>query len=114
MQLVQLFASAGERVDCLRCVEAHLRPGGIAALAIVELMPEPQTEVAPLPDVREVDGWVYSSLPIETGVDADSIVVRRLRQTVSPDGELSDEVDEIRLVSLGRRQLEPEAVAAGH
>jgi hypothetical protein len=113
MQLVQLFAESSERVDCLRCVAAHLQPGGKAALAIVERMPEPQREVAPLPDVREVDGWVYSSLPVDVGVEADAIVVRRLRQTVSPDGELSDEVDEIRLRRLSAGVLEREAVEAG-
>jgi SAM-dependent methyltransferase len=113
MQLVQLFAGPDERVDCLRCIAIHLRPGGRAALAIVERLPAPETGVAPLPDVREVDGWVYSSLPIDTGVDADSIVVRRLRQTVSPDGELSDEVDEIGLRRLSAEVLEREAVEAG-
>ena len=46
-------------------------------------------------------------------VDAGAIVVRRLRQTVSPDGELSDEVDEIRLQVLSAETLEREAVEAG-
>lgn len=113
MQLMQLFASARERVDCLGCIAAHLRPGERAALAIVERMPAPKAGAAPLPDVREVDGWVYSSLPIDTEVDADSIVVRRLRQTVSPDGDLSDEVDEIGLRCLSATELEREATAAG-
>lgn len=113
MQLVQLFAESSERVDCLRCVGAHLRPGGIVALAIVERMPEPQREAAPLPDVREVEGWVYSSLPIDVELEADQIVVRRLRQTVSPDGKLSDEVDEIRLRRLSAEVLEREAVGVG-
>ncbi len=112
MQLVQLFAGPSERVDCLRCIAAHLQPGGRAALAIVERPPEPEASAPPLPDVREVDGWVYSSLPIDTGVDADSIVVRRLRQTVSPDGVLSDEVDEIGLRRLSAEVLEREAVEA--
>ncbi len=113
MQLVQLFAGAEERVDCLRCVAAHLRSGGRAALAIVERMPAPEAGGAALPDVHEIDGWVYSSLPIDAKVDADSIVVRRLRQTVSPQGELSDEVDEVRLQRLSAQLLEREGVAAG-
>jgi SAM-dependent methyltransferase len=113
MQLVQLFAGAEERVECLRCVAGHLGPGGIAALAIVEEVRAAEVGGALLPDVREVDGWVYSSLPIETGVDADSIVVRRLRQAVSPKGEMSEEVDEIRLQRLSAETLEREAVEAG-
>jgi SAM-dependent methyltransferase len=113
MQLVQLLADAGERVDCLRCVKRHLRPGGVAAFAIVEEMPAPTTDAPPLPDVREVDGWVYSSLPLDAGVDAGMLMVRRLRQTVSPAGELSDAVDEIRLARITAGALEREAAEAG-
>jgi len=113
MQLLQLFGGASERVECLRCVAAHLRPGGRSALAIVERMPAPEAGIAPLPDVREVDGWVYSSLPIDTRVDDGAVLVRRLRQVVSPDGELSDEIDEIRLRSLSADALEREATEAG-
>ena len=46
-----------------------------------------------LPDVRERDGWVFSSLPLEVSVDDDGIEVRRLRQIVCPDGELSERSD---------------------
>ena len=113
MQLVQLFEGAEERSGCLRCVAGHLAPGGLAAFAIVESMPEPVDAAPPLPDTREVDGWVYSSLPIEARVDADAIRVRRLRQTVSPAGELSEEVDEVILRVLDAATLEAEAESAG-
>ena len=72
-------------------------------------MPEPDGSPPPLPDVREVDGWVYSSLPIEAAVGAGEIVVRRLRQTVSPAGELSERANEVRLRPLSAEQLEAEA-----
>ena len=74
-------------------------------------MPDELIEEAapPLPDAREVDGWVYSSLPLDAGLDAGSIVVRRLRQTVSPAGELSDELDEIPLRLLTAETVEAEA-----
>ena len=42
----------------------------------------------PLPDVREVDGWVYSSLPLEVRRRRRRLEIRRLRQLVSPAGEL--------------------------
>jgi SAM-dependent methyltransferase len=113
MQLMQLFTGAEERVDCLRCVARHLRSGGRAALAIVERMQALEAGSASLPDVCEVDGWVYSSLPIDARVDADSIIVRRLRQTVSPEGKLSEEVDEVRLRRLFAELLEREGIAAG-
>jgi SAM-dependent methyltransferase len=113
MQLLQLFADSEERVLSLRCVTAHLAADGLAAFAIVESMPEPVDTASPLPDTREVDGWVYSSLPIEATVDAEAIRVRRLRQTVSPTGELSEEVDEVLLQALDAVTLEAEAELAG-
>jgi SAM-dependent methyltransferase len=117
MQLVQLLTGPEERIACLRYTVAHLHPGGRIALAIVEVAPSPAMaagEVArPLPDTREIDGWIYSSLPLETLVDGATIVVRRLRQTISPEGELSEELNEIRLCVLTAAQLEDEAVVAG-
>lgn len=121
MQLLQLFAGDGERIACLGSVASHLRPGGGLAVAIVEDVFGAEREGSgdsrrgpgAMPDAREVDGWVYSSLPLETVVDSGEMVVRRLRQTVAPDGELSDEVDEIWLRGLGAAAVEAEAVAAG-
>ncbi len=114
MQLVQLFGGAEERIACLRCVARHLRPGGQVALAIVDEIPVPEEDAGPpLPDVREIGGWVYSSLPLDAAVDAGAIMVRRLRQIVSPEGELRDEVDEIRLQELSAETLEREAVEVG-
>lgn len=113
MQLVQLLASADERRGCLQCVAAHLAPGGLAAFAIVEEMPEPIDTSPPLPDTREVDGWVYSSLPIDVQVESGAIRLRRLRQTVSPAGELSEEVDDVVLQALDAATLENEARDAG-
>jgi SAM-dependent methyltransferase len=114
MQLVQLLAGPDERLACLRAVARHLAPGGLAAFAIVESMPEqPVDAVPPLPDTRELDGWVYSSLPVETAIDPEAIRVRRLRQTVSPAGELSEQVDEVVLRQLDAATLEGEAREAG-
>jgi SAM-dependent methyltransferase len=109
MQLLQLLADASERIDCLRRAAAHLRPGGLIAAAIVEEAPDGEESSPPLPDARETGGWVYSSLPLPTAVDDGAIVVRRLRQTVAPDGELSEEVDEVRLGMLDPTTLEREA-----
>jgi hypothetical protein len=115
MQLVQLLKDPEARARCLGSAARQLSPGGLLALAIVEGVSESGAAEAgaPLPDAREVDGWVYSSLPLETVVDGEAIVVRRLRQTVSPDGELSEEVSEIELLALAAAELEVEGVASG-
>lgn len=115
MQLIQLLEERTDRICCLSCVADHLLPGGRAAFAIIEEVPVvPAEGAAPqLPDVREVDGWVYSSLPLEPEVRADSVLLRRLRQTVAPDGQLSEELNEIELQLLSAETLEAEAVEMG-
>jgi SAM-dependent methyltransferase len=111
--LLQLLADGGERAECLGCIAAALRPGGLLAAAIIEGMPEPDGAPPPLPDVREVDGWVYSSLATEVAVGPGELRVRRLRQTVSPAGELSEEPNEVRIATFAAEALEAEAAAFG-
>jgi SAM-dependent methyltransferase len=120
MQLIQLFTDASSRIACLSCAGAHLRPGGVIGCAIVERMvgganpaPDEATTDGVIPDAREIDGWVYSSLPLEARVGTEEIVVRRLRQTVSPTGELDEEDDEIRLCVVSAEDLEREGATAG-
>ncbi len=113
MQMAQLLGDSAERVECLRCTAAHLRPGGRVAMSIVEALPRVSEGPPPLPDVREVDGWVYSSLPLDAVDIGEEIVIQRLRQTVSPAGELSEEENEIRIRTLAAAELEREGVEAG-
>ena len=113
MQLLQLLAGSDERVGCLGCIASQLTPGGRVAMAIVESLPLEPEGPPPLPDVREVDGWVYSSLPLDAVDIGEEIVIRRLRQTVSPAGELSEEENEIRIRTLAADELEREGVEAG-
>jgi SAM-dependent methyltransferase len=115
MQLIQLLPERTDRVCCLACVADHLEPGGRAAFAIVEGMPAPAAgEVAPpVPDVKRHEGSVYSSLPLPPEVRGGEIVLRRLRQTVGPDGKLSEETNEVVLQELTAEQLEQEAVEMG-
>jgi SAM-dependent methyltransferase len=113
MQLAQLLADSAERVECLGCVARHLVPGGRIALSIVESLPAAAEGPPPLPDVREVDGWVYSSLPLDAVDIGEEIVIQRLRQTVSPAGELSEAENEIRIRTLVADELEREGVEAG-
>jgi SAM-dependent methyltransferase len=115
MQLIQLLADDQERLACLSCVAAHLLPGGLAAFAIVEeLPPIPSGGAAPpLPDVQQLEGWIYSSLPLEPLTDGNSIRLRRLRQTVDPDGNLEEEMNEVALATLSAETLEAEGGEVG-
>lgn len=111
--LLQLLPDAAARGECLRRVAAALRPGGVLAAAIIEEMPDPDGAPPPLPDVREVDGWVYSSLAVEAAIGPGEIVVRRLRQTVSPEGAFNEEPNEVRIATFAAAALESEAAAYG-
>jgi SAM-dependent methyltransferase len=116
MQFLQVLGGTGERLACLRCAHRHLGPGGRLAAAIVDGMPPELVEDAPppLPDTREVDGWVYSSLPLDAQLGTEgAIVVRRLRQAVSPEGSLSDELDEVPLQLLDADTVEAEGREVG-
>jgi SAM-dependent methyltransferase len=108
MQLIQLLPGHRDRLKCLGCIAAHLLPGGRIAMAIVEELPEAVGGPPPLPDVRQVDNWIYSSLPLATTLEGDEISIRRLRQTVSPTGVLSEEENEVRIRTLSATQLEAE------
>jgi SAM-dependent methyltransferase len=113
MQLLQLLPDSRARLACLDRVIEYLRPGGRIAAAIVEGMPEPDGSPPPLPDVREVDGWVYSSLPLDVVVGAEDLLIRRLRQTVSPAGELAEERNEVRIHTFPADRLEAEGEVLG-
>jgi SAM-dependent methyltransferase len=114
MQLIQLLGGAAGRSAALRAIEAALAPGGVAALAIVEGNdPVGESTEATLPDVREVDGWVYCSLPLDVAAGDGSLRVRRLRQVVGPAGELTEceHVDVLDVLDVER--LVAEADEAG-
>jgi SAM-dependent methyltransferase len=111
--LLQLLAGEEERAECLGCVADALQPGGLLAASIIESLPEPDGAPPPLPDVREVDGWVYSSLATEVAVGPGELLVRRLRQTVSPEGALREEPNEVRIATFAAETLESEAAAFG-
>jgi SAM-dependent methyltransferase len=113
MQLTQIVGGSGRRTAMLRCIAAHLAPGGVAALAVIEddLAAGGAGEI--VPDVRERDGWVYSSQPLSVRLEDDQIVIDRRRQAVSPDGHLHDQPNEVRLDRVTGDGIEAEARSAG-
>ncbi|HTP20272.1 MAG TPA: class I SAM-dependent methyltransferase [Solirubrobacteraceae bacterium] len=116
MQTSQLFGAAGGRAAFLRCALRHLRPGGALAIAIAEaldLYDATDSLAFPLPDIREIDGIVYSSQPVAVRAERGGFVLERRRETVAVDGERTVERDLIRLDRVTARGLEREGRAAG-
>jgi SAM-dependent methyltransferase len=116
MQTIQLLGGASGRARFLRQARAHLRDGGILAAALADGM-EPFESgpnlPAPLPDMCEIDGVVYSSTPVAVLEDRDGFVLERRRETVGTDGTRSCCENTIRLDRLAAGELEREAAAAG-
>lgn len=120
MQLVHLLGGPAGRRAMLRRVGESLAAGGRFALALLSEEPadepgtrEPAGAPRPLPDVREHEGWVYSSLPVAIERENGALAVRRLRQAVSPGGELDEDLVTTRLELLTAAELEVEAAAEG-
>jgi SAM-dependent methyltransferase len=118
MQLIQLVGGPASRRATFAACAACMCPGAILAAAIVEgvpteALPPDGEEEAPLPDLREVDGWVYASTPLGVSVVGDAIEVTRRRQVVAPDGRIAEHRHVDRLAVADARQLEAEAEGAG-
>jgi SAM-dependent methyltransferase len=114
MQLVHLLGGPAGRGAMLERVAAHLPGGGVFAAALLAGDARAAADLdPPLPDVLERDRWVYSSLPIETRTVEGGLELRRLRQVVSPEGRLTEEIATIGLDELDPDRLEAEASAVG-
>jgi SAM-dependent methyltransferase len=118
MQLVHLLGGGAGRAALLGRARAHLGAQGRLAVALLEAEALRSAgaghDLSVLaPDVREVDGWVYSSLPVEVRELDGTIEVRRLRQVVRPDGELTESLNVTVLDALNAADLEREAAEAG-
>ncbi|HTX29984.1 MAG TPA: class I SAM-dependent methyltransferase [Solirubrobacteraceae bacterium] len=116
MQTVQLLGGASGRERLLQAAGRHLEPGGVLALAITEELEHFAAEDAaplPLPDMRELDGVVYSSQPTAVREAPGGFVLERLRERIGPTGERSVEPDVIHLDRLSSSQLQSEARTVG-
>ena len=115
LHVIQLLDDqARERL--LRRLGELLVPGATIALTVVDeatLLSEGTGAPQILPDMRELDDWVYSSEPLWVQVSDDELRVRRIRERVSPEGRMDRSVhdDVLRRVSADR--LEEEARNAG-
>jgi len=122
MQVFQLFGGRGARLSALQRLRAHLRGEGLAAVALADPfagIPDDGV-LAPLPDVREEAGWVYTSAPVAvrvkpavSGGPERRATIERVRQIVSPAGELHESASAISLDLFEPAELERDAASAG-
>ena len=116
MQTIQLLGGHRARRQFLTAAGRHLLPGGVLAVAISEMLETFSLDEGirpPTPDMRELDGIVYSSQPTAVREDSDGFMLERLRERIGPHGDRAVEEDLIRLDRLTASQLEREASAAG-
>ena len=113
MQLLHMLEGAENRNRALRVIAQHLDPGGTFATTVLAEPLPPSGPTEPLPDVRDVAGWVHSSLPLEVRVSRDLLSIVRLRQLVAPGGDLTEDLHELTVDRLRPGVLEAEAEAAG-
>src|SRR6185312_10101720 len=116
MQTIQLLGGVEGRAAFLRCARRHLVAGGALAVAIAEVLDLYEVVDGmpmPLPDVREVEGIIYSSQPTAVRVDGGGFVLERRREIVGLEGDMTVEENVIRLDRLTMRGLEREGEAAG-
>jgi SAM-dependent methyltransferase len=115
MQVVQLFGGEPGRRAALTRIRRHLRPGALFAAALADPFEGiPAGEVVPpMPDIRDVDGWVYASTPVAVRRERASAAIDRHRQSVSPTGEISEWVATIELDLVSAGELEAEAADCG-
>ena len=115
MQVAQLMGGPGGRRRMLERVRRHLAPGGLLAAALANPFGSVPAEDAlpPLADVHDRDGWVLTSQPVSVRPEDGAVAIERLRQAVSPTGDLTGELHVVRLDELDARTLEREAAEAG-
>jgi predicted O-methyltransferase YrrM len=104
------------RPALLARVAELMAPGGTIALTVVDestLLSAGTAATQILPDMRELDGWVYSSEPLWVQVGDADLTIRRLRERVSPEGEMERTVHDDILHRVSPNRLEHEAEESG-
>src|SRR5918996_738273 len=115
LHVVQVLDSSARPALLGRLLQL-IAPGGQVALTVVDETPLLRAGAAAtqiLPDMREVDGWVYSSEPLWVQVGEDALTVRRVRERVSPEGAMQRSIHDEVLNRLSPARLEIEAEEVG-
>jgi SAM-dependent methyltransferase len=115
LHVIQVLDGASRPALFSRLAEV-MKPGATIALTVVDestLLSAGAAAAQILPDMREIDGWVYSSEPLWVQVGDDVLTVRRVRERVSPDGRIERAVQDEVLHRVSPDRLELEAEEAG-
>jgi SAM-dependent methyltransferase len=115
LHVIQVFDGAA-RSALLGGLAELSAPGATIALTVVDestLLSSGTAATQILPDMRELEGWVYSSEPLWVQVGDRTLTVRRLRERVSPDGRMEREFQDEILHRISPQRLEDEASGAG-
>jgi SAM-dependent methyltransferase len=118
MQTVQLLGGGDAHTAFFRCARAHLGAGGCVAVAIAasedfEEFECQDGDMAPLPDIAEIDGRAYFSQPTAVRRLDNAFLLERHREIVEVDGARSGSDDRIALDIVTVEQLEHAAQRAG-
>jgi SAM-dependent methyltransferase len=115
LHLIQVLDDAA-RPALLARLRDLMAPGGTLALTLVDestLLSSGAASTQILPDMREIGGWVYSSEPLWVQVGDRELTIRRLRETVAPDGAMERDIHDELLHRVDPETLEREASDAG-
>jgi precorrin-6B methylase 2 len=115
LHLIQIVDEA-TRPALLARLRELMAPGGTVALTLVDestLLSSGAAAAQILPDMREMDGWVFSSEPLWVQVGDRDLTVRRLRKSVSPEGQMERDIHDEVLHRVDPEALEQEATDAG-
>ncbi len=116
MQAIQLLGGSRHRAAFLARARAHLVEGGLLAAALatrLEAYEAGDDEPELLPDICERDGVVYASQPTAIRAHDGAFVLERRRETISPLGERTVELDSVALERVLPSELEQQAASAG-
>lgn len=116
MQTIQLLPGAPARAAFLAAAHRHLRPGGVLALAVadeLEIYDDTREVVPQIPDIREIDGVVYSSRLTAVRDRGDRVALERIREVIGTDGGRTVVDDVVDLMRLEAGTLEAEGRRAG-
>jgi SAM-dependent methyltransferase len=115
LHVLQTFP-ADTRLALLGALRDLVSTGSLLAAALVDersLVSSGAASPQLLPDMREVDGWVYSSEPLWVQVGEERLRVRRIRERVSPDGEMQRQVHDELLHRVSPERFVLEGQEAG-
>jgi len=115
LHVVQVLDSSARPALLGRLLQL-IAPGGQVGLTVVDettLLSAGAAATQILPDMREVDGWVYSSEALWVQVGEDALTVRRVRERVSPEGAMQRSIHDEVLNRVSPERLEIEAEDVG-